>query len=131
MVEPSSVAVVTVSASTPVQRPLLEGMHRLLVATAGRPPQLGCFGMHEWAMVYRPAGRRPARDWPLRLGSGGTDEVVESHRIACSHFDAFRFFTEDGPAAQPRSSPAATTGPSSSSRAACTPAWTSTSTRSG
>jgi hypothetical protein len=33
-------------------------------------------------------------DWPLRLGSAGTDEVVESHRITCSHFDAFRFFTE-------------------------------------
>ena len=33
-------------------------------------------------------------DWPLRLGTTGTDEVVESHRIACSHFDAFRFFTD-------------------------------------
>ena len=33
-------------------------------------------------------------DWPLRLGHAGTDEVVESHRIACSHFDAFRFFTD-------------------------------------
>ncbi len=37
-------------------------------------------------------------DWPLRLGQAGTDAVVESHRIACSHFDAFRFFT---PTAQP------------------------------
>ncbi len=37
--------------------------------------------------------------WPLRLGGAGTDEVVESHRIACSHFDAFRFFTD---AARPR-----------------------------
>lgn len=33
-------------------------------------------------------------DWPLRLGNEGTDAVVESHRIACSHFDAFRFFTD-------------------------------------
>jgi hypothetical protein len=32
--------------------------------------------------------------WPLRLGPAGTDRVVESHRIVCSHFDAFRFFTE-------------------------------------
>jgi hypothetical protein len=31
---------------------------------------------------------------PLRLGPSGTDEVVESHRIACSHFDAYRFFTD-------------------------------------
>jgi hypothetical protein len=35
----------------------------------------------------------------LRLGGAGTDAVVESHRIACSHFDAFRFFTD---AARPR-----------------------------
>jgi hypothetical protein len=74
---------------------LLETLHRLLSATAGRPAQLGCFGMHEWAMVYRLEQddvRHAA--WPLRLGNRGTDEVVESHRIACSHFDAFRFFTD-------------------------------------
>ena len=42
--------------------------------------------------------------------SAGTDAVVESHRIACSHFDAFRFFT---PTARPLNTlrPAATTGP--------------------
>ncbi len=78
------------------QRPLLEAMHRLLTATAGRPAQLGCFGMHEWAMVYRlEQGDVRHSAWPLRLGNQGTDEVVESHRIACSHFDAFRFFTDD------------------------------------
>jgi hypothetical protein len=77
------------------QRPLIESLHRLLTATASRSPQLGCFGMHEWAMVYR-LGQDQVRhsDWPLRLGSAGTDRVVESHRIACSHFDAFRFFTD-------------------------------------
>jgi hypothetical protein len=30
----------------------------------------------------------------LRLGQRGTDEVVEAHRITCSHFDAYRFFTD-------------------------------------
>ena len=82
------------------QRTLLSTLHRLLRATARRPAQFGCFGMHEWALVYRldqEAVRHPA--WPLRLGERGTDEVVESHRIACSHFDAFRFFTD---AARPR-----------------------------
>lgn len=73
------------------QRPLLTALARLLRATAGRPANFGCFGMHEWAMVYRTADVR--HDWPLRLGHSGTDAVVESHRIACSHFDAFRFFT--------------------------------------
>jgi hypothetical protein len=77
------------------QRPLLSALHRLLAATASRPAQLGCFGMHEWAMVYRlrPDEVRHA-GWPLRLGPSGTDEVVESHRITCSHFDAYRFFTD-------------------------------------
>ncbi|MDO3394912.1 3-methyladenine DNA glycosylase [Nocardioides sp. SOB44] len=77
------------------QRPLLEATRRLLRATAARPAQLGCFGLHEWAMVYRLADDETRHaDWPLRLGNEGTDAVVESHRIACSHFDAFRFFTE-------------------------------------
>ncbi|MET0838112.1 MAG: 3-methyladenine DNA glycosylase [Marmoricola sp.] len=74
------------------QLSLVDSIRRLLVATAGRTPTLGCFGLHEWAMVHgTPA---PRHDWPLRLGSEGTDEVVEQHRIACSHFDAFRFFTD-------------------------------------
>jgi hypothetical protein len=70
-------------------------IRRLLSATAARPLHLGCFGLHEWAMVYRepPASVRHS-SYPLRLGSRGTDEVVESHRITCTHFDAFRFFTE-------------------------------------
>ncbi len=77
---------------------VITSIHRLLVATAGRAPTLGCFGLHEWAMVHRassdrsPADGQIRHDWPLRLGGAGTDEVVESHRIACSHFDAFRFF---------------------------------------
>jgi hypothetical protein len=74
------------------QRPLVEEIRRLLVATAGRPATLGCFGLHEWAMVYRSEQVRHA--WPLRLGTAGTDTVVETHRISCSHFDAFRFFTD-------------------------------------
>jgi hypothetical protein len=74
------------------QLPLVESIHRLLAATAGRTPTLGCFGLHEWAMVH---GTDEVRhDWPLRLGGSGTDEVVETHRISCSHFDAFRFFTD-------------------------------------
>ena len=80
------------------QRPLLTQLHALLTATAARPPQLGCFGLHEWAMVHRSAEHGTRHDWPLRLGPEGTDAVVESHRIACSHFDAFRFFT---PTARP------------------------------
>ncbi|MCA5894816.1 3-methyladenine DNA glycosylase [Isoptericola sp. NEAU-Y5] len=69
----------------------------LVAATAGRPGTFGCFGLHEWAMVYRDraAGRDQRHPLPLRLGHEGTDAVVESHRVGCSHFDAFRFFTPE------------------------------------
>lgn len=68
-------------------------IHRLLTAIASRPAFTGCLGMHEWAMVYRqPARRHPL---PLRLGQAGTDAVVESSQIRCTHFDAFRFFTPE------------------------------------
>ncbi|MCZ4498318.1 MAG: 3-methyladenine glycosylase [Marmoricola sp.] len=77
------------------QLPRITAAHALLSATAARPPTLGCFGLHEWAMAYRSEdpGNEIRHGWPLRLGAGGTDEVVEGHRIGCSHFDAFRFFT--------------------------------------
>ncbi|MQY26267.1 3-methyladenine DNA glycosylase [Nocardia aurantia] len=70
----------------------------LLRATASRPAQLSCFGLHEWAMVYRTDEVRH-RQLPLRLGGAGTDAVVDSMPLRCTHFDAYRFFT---PAAAPR-----------------------------
>lgn len=69
----------------------------LLRETARRPAKLNCFGLHEWAMVYRSGAVRHDRV-PLRLGAAGTDTVVEAEiagPLRCSHFDAFRFFTED------------------------------------
>jgi hypothetical protein len=68
-------------------------VRRLLAATASRPAFSGCFGLHEWAMVYRDTETR--HPVPLRLGQAGTDAVVEAHPIRCSHFDAYRFFTPD------------------------------------
>lgn len=64
----------------------------LLTATASRPARLGCFGLHEWAMVYRTEAPRHAAV-PLRLGTAGTDAVVESLPVHCTHHDAYRFFT--------------------------------------
>jgi hypothetical protein len=69
----------------------------LLRATSRRPPHLTCFGLHEWAMVYR-SGEVRHDGVPLRLGPAGTDTVVEAEiagPLRCSHFDAFRFFTPD------------------------------------
>lgn len=69
----------------------------ILHGTASRPASFGCFGLHEWAMVYRQDDHR--HEVPLRLGQRGTDEVVEASDIRCTHFDAYRFFT---PEAAPR-----------------------------
>ncbi|WP_243858623.1 3-methyladenine DNA glycosylase [Mycobacterium sp. DL440] len=66
---------------------------RLMRATATRAPRMNCFGLHEWAMVYRAPQLRHDQV-PLRLGTAGTDGVVESMPLRCSHFDAFRFFTD-------------------------------------
>ncbi|MQA27270.1 MAG: 3-methyladenine DNA glycosylase [Micromonosporaceae bacterium] len=69
-------------------------IHTLLVRTAERPPHLGCFGMHEWAMVYRlPADAVRHADRPLRLSPEELAQIVEERGAACSHFDAYRFFT--------------------------------------
>ncbi|MFC9790682.1 3-methyladenine DNA glycosylase [Rhodococcus sp. NPDC127528] len=78
------------------RRSMLEFTERLLTGTAARPAQLGCFGLHEWAMVYR-GGEQAVRhsSTPLRLGPDGTDAVVESMNLRCTHYDAFRFFTPD------------------------------------
>ena len=87
---------VDVEAFTAARGDTLRFVRELLVRTAGRPARFGCFGLHEWAMVYRldPKDVRHS-GWPLRLGGAGTDAVVEDHQVACSHFDAYRFFTRE------------------------------------
>jgi hypothetical protein len=66
---------------------LLEGMRE-------RPAFFGCFGLHEWAMVYRqPADEVRHEAWPLRFPPGEIARIVERSGVCCSHFDAFRFFT--------------------------------------
>ncbi|MHA7210246.1 3-methyladenine DNA glycosylase [Arthrobacter sp. MDT1-65] len=68
----------------------------ILGRTAARPAQFGCFGLHEWAMAYRSAVNGVRHEYlELRLGADGTDEVVDSSRIRCTHFDAFRFYTPE------------------------------------
>ena len=62
-----------------------------------RPAQFHCFGLHEWAMVYEggPEGRpRHEGTLELRLPQAEIDALVREHRTCCSHFDAFRFFTD-------------------------------------
>ncbi|MEV7013587.1 3-methyladenine DNA glycosylase [Streptosporangium sp. NPDC051022] len=74
--------------------PTVEWIARLLTATAARPAYLGCFGLHEWAMVYKTAEVRHGT-WPMRLSDEEIAEVVEQRGVRCGHFDAFRFFTPE------------------------------------
>ncbi|WP_306912186.1 3-methyladenine DNA glycosylase [Arthrobacter sp. B3I9] len=95
---PGGTAAVTVDVDSFLRdrRPAVEFAAVILAGTAGRPAQFGCFGLHEWAMVYRQDKFELRHEYlQLRLGSEQTDQVVEDNRIRCSHFDAFRFYTPD------------------------------------
>lgn len=82
------------AAFDPKRRESLAWMLNLLRVTAERPPAFACFGLHEWAMVYRqsPAAVRH-NQWPLRFPPDELARIVEAQSVRCSHFDAFRFFT--------------------------------------
>ena len=65
----------------------------LLQQTQNRPPAFNCFGMHEWAMVYRAEKvRHPYL--PMRFPPEQIAEIVESRPLLCTHYDAYRFFTK-------------------------------------
>lgn len=61
-----------------------------------KAPRFGCFGLHEWAMVYKlsPDALRH-KGYRLRLSPEDLDRFVESQTICCSHYDAYRFFTKE------------------------------------
>jgi hypothetical protein len=70
-------------------------LDRFLAATAERPAFFGCFGWHEWAMVYRQTPEEIRHNaHPLRFPPEEIARIVENGPGCCTHFDAFRFFTE-------------------------------------
>jgi hypothetical protein len=94
--------VVEPAALRPARRAFVAWLRDLLVAMRERPPFFGCFGLHEWAMVYRAApGEIRHAAWPLRFPQEELARIVEAQPVCCTHFDAFRFFT---PAARPLNS---------------------------
>ncbi|MBS4167517.1 hypothetical protein [Parachlamydia sp. AcF125] len=61
-----------------------------------RPPRFGCFGLHEWAMVYKLSPEAIRHNtYRLRLSPEKLATFVESQIICCSHYDAYRFFTKE------------------------------------
>lgn len=87
---------VDVEAITAARATTLDFTQRLLQATAAQAAKFGCFGMHEWAMVY---GRQPDdvrhAGLPLRFAPARIMQIVDETGLRCSHFDAFRFFTDE------------------------------------
>lgn len=72
----------------------LKWILEVLQNSADRRPSFGCFGMHEWAMVYK-ADRIRHQYLSLRMDRDELAAFVESRPLACTHFDAFRFFTDE------------------------------------
>ncbi len=71
----------------------VEGLVR---SSADRPARLGCFGLHEWAMVYGLEQDEVRHEsWPLRLTPTEIRDVVDDNGLRCTHIDAYRFFTPD------------------------------------
>ncbi|HAB98897.1 MAG TPA: hypothetical protein DCE71_03640 [Parachlamydiales bacterium] len=69
-------------------------IEELCQAVAERTPRFGCFGLHEWAMVYRLSQEEIRhRGCRLRLSQEKLSLFVESQHLCCTHYDAYRFFT--------------------------------------
>ena len=76
------------------RREFVAWLQRMLAAMQTRPAFFGCYGLHEWAMVYRQTPEEVRHNaWPLRFPPAELAAIVEASAICCSHFDAFRFFT--------------------------------------
>ena len=68
----------------------------LFTRILGRAGRFTCYGLHEWAMVYRQSAQQVRHQgYELRLPPHELAAFVESLPVCCSHYDAFRFFTPD------------------------------------
>jgi hypothetical protein len=80
---------------TEKERQRLAWMRMLLESTRDRAPNFACYGLHEWAMIYRGSEIRHEKTLKLRLPQAEIDALVETRPICCSHHDAFRFFAKE------------------------------------
>jgi hypothetical protein len=76
--------------------PRLDVAIRILTGTTDRQPVLGCFGLHEWAMVYGLAQDEVRHtSLPLRVSPDEISATVDTVGLRCTHIDAYRFFTPE------------------------------------
>ena len=72
----------------------------LMKSISSRSAVYRCYGLHEWAMVYRlPTSELRHSQFPLRLSPEEINNFLDQQRICCSHYDAVRFFS---PLARPK-----------------------------
>jgi hypothetical protein len=97
MVAIDGVETMTVDASQFInRRDGLAWVEGLVRTSAQRPARTGCFGLHEWAMVYGSTQEEVRHEsWPLRLTPSEIRTTVDDIGLRCTHFDAFRFFTPE------------------------------------
>ena len=79
---------------TEAERRRMNWICHLITAALNRPDRINCYGLHEWAMVYKSDCIRHETT-PLRLPPEQIEAFVESSCICCTHYDAFRFFTDE------------------------------------
>jgi hypothetical protein len=80
----------------PQRRDLARWVATLCGNIQNRAPRFGCYGLHEWAMVYKQSREQVRHQGnELRLSPAELAVFVESQPIGCSHYDAFRYFTPE------------------------------------
>lgn len=90
----SKIVALHVASLPPHRRHFVGWLRNMLGAMQTRAAFFGCYGFHEWAMVYRQtADEIRHNSYPLRFAPAELARIVEASAICCSHFDAFRFFT--------------------------------------
>jgi len=76
--------------------PVVAVVSAILRGTAARRPRYDCFGLHEWAMVYRvPAEALRHDGYPLRVSPATVVNLLQDVRPRCTHVDAYRFFAAE------------------------------------
>jgi len=80
----------------PHLKELAQWVAKLCVEVQKRTPRYRCYGLHEWAMVYRQSREMVRHQgFELRLTTEAMSAFIESQSVCCSHYDAFRFFTPE------------------------------------
>lgn len=80
---------------SPAMKGLCEFVIELSQQIESRPGRFGCFGLHEWAMCYELSPEQVRHSgYELRLSPPEIKAFVDSQKLLCTHYDAYRFFTK-------------------------------------